>query len=465
MKRIFKLKFLLLFTSFWVFSSCEFDEEINVDPSTPADVTLNAIWPAAQTGISWVIGGEIVRINGLLIQHFNGINAQQASNTQYLIRDADMDGMWRRMYHDSLNPLVDIIKKANEQDSPFDRGKAKVLLALGLGNFTDGFGDIPYVEAFKADDDLFAPTYNSQQEIYNTIQTLLDEAIADLEGPAGTLTPGYDRIFENDLGKWVKAANSLKARYALHLEKKNGSQAFDDALTLLSEGISSNTEDFEFIFGTASNEPNPQYQFSQDRGGNIEMGEFLIDQLESKNDPRTEFFREQSTDSDGNITDNKVFGSGSFYTKIDAPVVLMSYVEAKFIEAEAHLRKATPDLVASETAFKAAVSSSILKITGATDDAYIANYATYAGLATPEARLERLMTEKYIAMYSQGIESWTDYRRTGFPILTPNPNGSNGFNLNGEIPRRLPYPQTEVDLNPKTPITSPNLQTPVWWDE
>lgn len=459
MKRILKIKFLVIFLSCWIFSSCEFDDNINVNPSTPADVTINAIWPAAQTGIAWVIGGEMVRINGILVQHFNGINAQQADNTEYLIRDADMDGMWRRMYHDSLNPLADIIKKSNEQDSPHNRGRAKILLALGLGNFTDGFGDIPYVEAFQADDGLLAPTYDNQQNVYNTINTLLDEGIADLEGPGGTLGQGPDQIYGQNLGLWVKAAKSLKARYALHLEKKNGNQAFEDALALLPEGISSNAEDFELYFGTATNEPNPQYQFTQDRAGNVEMGAFFVDLMVSQNDPRTEFFRQVDDNS------NVVFAPGSYYTTINSQVVFMSYVEAKFIEAEAHLRKATPDLAASEAAFKAAVAASIQKITEASDDTYVDTYATYAGLTTPEERLERLMTEKYIAMYSQGIESWTDYRRTGFPVLTPNPNGSNGFNLNGEIPRRLPYPQTEVDLNPQTPITSPNLQTPVWWDE
>jgi hypothetical protein len=75
------------------------------------------------------------------------------------------------------------------------------------------------------------------------------------------------------------------------------------------------------------------------------------------------------------------------------------------------------------------------------------------------------MTQKYIALYSHGLESWTDFRRTGYPAITPVPGGTNAFNLNGEVPRRLPYPQTEIDLNPSNvPITEPNFQNPFWWD-
>ncbi|MEM9391667.1 MAG: SusD/RagB family nutrient-binding outer membrane lipoprotein, partial [Bacteroidota bacterium] len=87
-------------------------------------------------------------------------------------------------------------------------------------------------------------------------------------------------------------------------------------------------------------------------------------------------------------------------------------------------------------------------------------------LADDEARLEQIMTQKYIALYSHGLETWTDFRRTGFPALTPVTGGNNAFNLNGEIPRRLPYPQTEIDLNnSNVPITSPDFQDRFWWDQ
>ncbi|MEM6738379.1 MAG: SusD/RagB family nutrient-binding outer membrane lipoprotein, partial [Bacteroidota bacterium] len=60
---------------------------------------------------------------------------------------------------------------------------------------------------------------------------------------------------------------------------------------------------------------------------------------------------------------------------------------------------------------------------------------------------------------------WTDYRRTGYPELIPVSNGINSFNLNGEIPRRVSYPQSELDLNnDNVPIKDGNLQTSLWWD-
>ncbi|MEQ9008617.1 MAG: SusD/RagB family nutrient-binding outer membrane lipoprotein, partial [Ekhidna sp.] len=158
------------------------------------------------------------------------------------------------------------------------------------------------------------------------------------------------------------------------------------------------------------------------------------------------------------------FDAGTYYTNINAPVVMTSYTEMKFIEAEIELME-NNDIPAAEAALAEAIGASIAKLTGGSDAAYVAANSALAGLADNAARLEQIITQKYIAMYSNGIEPWTDYRRTGYPNLTPNPNGINSFNLNGEIPRRVSYPQTEIDLNnANVPIKDGNLQTPLWWD-
>ncbi|UII34326.1 SusD/RagB family nutrient-binding outer membrane lipoprotein [Fulvivirga ulvae] len=456
MKKIYKQLFIICF-AFATVTSCEFGDT-NVDPAVPTDVAMSALLPSGEAAVSWAIGGEMVRISGLLTQQFEGINAQQLDNYKYLIRDADMDGVWQRMYHNSLNTINVIIKKSQEQNAPHYEGVAKVLMAAGIGTFTDAFGDIPYTSAFGGDEGNFTPTYDTQEQLYTTIiPGLLDDAIAKLSAAesAGGSPGSDDQIFGGDLDLWIAAAHSLKMRYTFQMAKRDAG-AYDDALAMLPDVISSNSEDFEMYFGSGANETNPQYQFSQSRAGNIKMGEYFINAF-SDDDTREALF----------INDIFELGEGAngYYTVSAAPVVLMSYVEVKFIEGESHLMKAAPDEAAAKAALDEAVNASFNKITGSgTPVAYQADLDARWTVAAD--KLEVLIDEKYIATYSQSIVVWNDYRRTGYPALEFVAGGTNAFNTNGEIPRRLPYPQEERLLNlSNLPIKTPNLQTPVWWDE
>jgi hypothetical protein len=164
-----------------------------------------------------------------------------------------------------------------------------------------------------------------------------------------------------------------------------------------------------------------------------------------------------------------LYGIGSlsnvYYTSPSSPVHLMTFHELKFIEAEARLRLNNTDPLA-QTALQAAVRANIIKVSGglvtdATINTYIANNAVLSG--NFNADLEKIMKQKYIASFSS-IESWTDYRRTGFPVLTPTLGGDHNQNPGGAIPRRLPYCQTERLYNPNIPMPLPNLQDRFWWD-
>lgn len=436
-------------------SACEFGDT-NVDPALPTDVSMAALLPSGETAVSWVIGGEVVRFSGLLTQQFRGINAQQQDNWRYLIREADTDGMWQRMYHNSLNTVNSVIEKAEEQNAPHYQGVAEVLMATGIGTFADAFGSVPYSTAFEGDEGNFTPSYDEQQELYtSTIPQLLDDAIAKLsadESVGGS--PGADDlIYGGDLDLWIKAANSLKLRYTFQQGKRDQG-AYDAALALLPSAISSNLEDYEMIFGSSANEPNPQYQFTQSRSGNMRMDDYFVNSF-SENDTRKPFF----------VAGENDFEFSGYYTSINSPVVLMSYVEVKFIEAESHLQKAASDEAAAKAALDEAIAASFIKITGApVPEAYQAELDANWAAATD--KLEVLINEKYIAMYSQSLIPWNDYRRTGYPDLEVVPNGINAFNTNGEIPRRLPYPQEERLLNPgNIPTSTPNLQSRFWWDE
>ena len=124
----------------------------------------------------------------------------------------------------------------------------------------------------------------------------------------------------------------------------------------------------------------------------------------------------------------------------------------------------------AQTALEAAIKSSFAKvITNANDayatpekqTAYIAAKATLTGNFQKD--LETIITQKYIALFLQP-EVWSDYRRTGFPVIPLAQNATNAANPNGLIPRRIPYPQNEQSLNKNTPSNSGYQQPKLWWD-
>lgn len=462
MKKYFNIKALVIaLAMIGPLSSCDFGDK-NINPAQPEEVSMSALMPNAQVALSWAVGGEFVRISGLLTQQFEGINAQQEDNYQYLIREADTDGMWQRMYFNTLASTNQIIMQADAADAPHYKGVAQVIMAYGILTLTDAFGDVPYTDAFGAVNDNFTPTYDTQQDLYSTILPgLLNEAVTNLSAAEslGGSPSTDDLYFGGDLNSWITVANTLQMKIAFQASKQSGNSAYTSALTLSANAISSNAEDFELFFGNAGNEVNPQFQFSQDRAGNIRMDAAFSSRF-SADDTRQPLF----------INDDFELGANNagYYSVSAAPVSLLSYVEVKFMESEAELMQTASDVAASKTALDEAVNASFLKITGAgTPAAYQTDLdARWAAETTNAGRLSVLIDEKFIACYSQSTIVWNDFRRVGLPVLTPNANGVNAFNANGEIPRRLPYPQEERLLNlDNLPIQTPNLQTRFWWDQ
>jgi hypothetical protein len=143
---------------------------------------------------------------------------------------------------------------------------------------------------------------------------------------------------------------------------------------------------------------------------------------------------------------------GDYYGGKTSPLPLVTYYEAKFIEAEAALRANDPARAAA--AYNDAIKANLAEL-DADDPAYI---AANANETAATITLEKIMGQKYIAMFTQP-EVWNDWRRTGFPALTPNPDG----NVNA-IPRRYPTVQTERLYNTKATVVT-DLLSKVWWDE
>ncbi len=142
-----------------------------------------------------------------------------------------------------------------------------------------------------------------------------------------------------------------------------------------------------------------------------------------------------------------------------APQRMLTFAEYNFIRAEAALMGAPGSAQAFYTAGITAAMQEV-GVDAASIATYLAANGTLSG--TTQQQLQQIITEKYIAMFGVSVEPWSDWRRTGYPILSIPVNAINGISA---VPRTLFYPQSEIDLNPNCPgQKSSSLQDRVWWD-
>ena len=311
-------------------------------------------------------------------------------------------------------------------------------MAANLGMAATMWGDVPYSEAFLGEEggESLQPAYDTQESVYQSVQQLLDEGITLLGQTPSFAPPGADDlIYDGDADLWIKTANALKARYYMHLTKRDAN-ASASALSAITKAYESNAEEATFVFGTAPTQANPYAQFGTQRPNTLVVFEPFNESMDSKSDPRLSYYMA----SDGTNWNFYAGESALFWSSNASPLPLISFTEQKFLEAEAELRSG--NIAEAEAALTDAIEANMdqMGIDPTDYAAYVAAYGDFSGLTTDEARMERLIGEKYVAMYCQGfIESWTDFKRTGYPDLTPNPQGVNGFNPSGVIPRRYQY--------------------------
>ena len=458
-----KLTFTYIFLIIVAFSSCKkYLEDASINPNDPEKATPNSLLVNIEVATFSNSAGNLARRSGILMQQLAGTDGQMIQLANYQILEGDVSNDWVGIYKNAVINCNILIADYGEKN-PYFSGIAKVLKAYNIGLATTNWGDVPYTEAGKGlSEDNMTPKYDTQQSIYASLQTLLSEAIVDLgkAEDANDFFPSGDFIHSGDPAKWTKTAWLLKARFANHLSERNAAESASLALQYLeNSGVTGTQDDANAAFGTNGNELNQWYAFELSRGGYIRMGQYFIDTLTASNDPRLPYYANlddlgaySGSNIDPGLANIGASAVGSYYGSADSPAPLATFVEALFIRAEANIRVGNTAEAAS--AYNNAVKASILQITGATDAAY---EAIYANETSESINLSKVMYQKYVALFTQN-EVWTDWRRTGFPELSPNPSGA----VSG-IPTILPTPQEERLYNPNATLIT-NVLNKVWFD-
>jgi hypothetical protein len=364
----------------------------------------------------------------------------------------------------------------------------------------DTWGDIPFSEAEQLDQNKF-PHYDDDEAIYPSLVNIINEGITEMNLSTSVLSPGTNSVIYTNASWatarafWIKFANTLKLRIFIHYSKKNPTYCVQQITALVNSGaafMASNADNFQMQFYNVAGQQNPITQFEVNRPDYLFASNFMVNLMNGKNDPRrfsyftpfpwgsTSFLGVKAGDpatvnysriytylrgtatgtpsvaagtlnASGGITRNALTFSGA------VPVRLLTYAEYCFIRAEAALMGAPGN---AQQFFTDGITASMTDAGVAAADitTYLSANGTLAG--TQAQQLKQIIEEKYVASFGVTIEPWTDWRRTGYPLLLPHANA-----VLPAIPRSLFYPQSEIDSNPNNPGQKPtDLQTRVFWD-
>jgi SusD/RagB-like outer membrane lipoprotein len=454
---------------------------INDNPNGPTDVQPPSMLSnAIQTVVNRVGGPNNnldTRGGGLWVQYYAEI--QYRDEDKYIVRPG-VDGEWG-LYSSALADFQRMIDKGVAAGVPNWEAVGRIMKSYVFSVMTDAMGDIPYSEAFRGGA-LLTPKYDTQQAIYTALFADLAKASHQID-TAGIGFSSGDIMYGGDMTAWRKFANSLRLRLAVHLSNVDAATAASQALAAVTDSVfASNAENAQLLYLSSAPNQNPVYtNFHVDKRDDYGMSKTFVDSLRSWNDPRLPVFAQLNKDT---IVANRTYqglpnglndgaGPALFYiSRIGAywretpaaPLALLTYSEVRFLEAEAAQRGWIPGNAA--TLYGDAIRASMEQygIATAAIDAYLADPRVQYNAATG---LTQIAYQKWVSLFMQGMEGWTEVRRTGVPALVPGPNA-----VLPSIPERLPYSDNEQVLN-KANVeaavaaqgfsSSTDLKTPLWF--
>ncbi|TKC00716.1 SusD/RagB family nutrient-binding outer membrane lipoprotein [Pedobacter cryophilus] len=398
---------------------------------------------------------------------------------RYDISESAGNSTWSTYYRWLSNVKEMLATSEKAQDVNY-QAIALTLNAWIYSNLTDCFGDIPMVEASSGEEGILKPKFNTQQEVYTKIIADLEKAntLYDATKPMIYAT---DILYGNSVAGWKRFTNSLRLRLLLRVSKRTEMDAFTKMATILNNPtvnpVFTNINEGAVVKLSGVTPLISPWGRAIDFTTFRATGGFFLDNLNAFADPRRAKFNSFSRTLAGAST-GTYQGIPSGYSPNDpapnfqpsnfnvalvtAPMsnIIMTYAEVEFIRAElAQKGLITAD---AKTAYERGVKAAIEQWGVTMPTNYFTNTATaYNGT------LERIMLQKYYALFFTDYQQWFEYRRTGFPVLPKNA----GMLNDQKLPVRFRFPTTVSSNNRDNYLKAvenmggDNINTKLWWEK
>ena len=488
-------------------TACDNDKltAVNANPNAPEHVESSSLFTNATIGALGRIRGSSFEhgLSGLWDQHYAEI--QYAEADLNLPRNATTEAHWVGFYTGPLADYNQILQQS--ATSPNLVGPALVMRAFTLETMTDFWGDIPFSEAIQGSTN-FTPKYDTQAAIYDTLFASLTKA-ASLMTATGVRYAETDPVYgqagqsaADQATLWTKLANSLHARAAMRISQVDAAKAKAELTKALAGNnvISSNSENafVPWPGGVLSNPLCLNWADSPNCGGTRDdqrLSQRFVDTLKVTGDPRLAKYAEPTGASkktnptacdityrgfpNGHSSadvKNPCDAAGKNFSFSDysrptlsirqegSPSYIMTYAEILFIKAEAAERGWIAGSAAQFYTDAIKASMDQWKVPAAAQAAYLATPGV-AYVAGAQG-IKQIAYEKWVALFNQETEAYSEYRRLDYPVLKPGPEA-----VTTTIPTRLPYPDIETSLNAanvaaaKTAQGNTDITGKVWWDK
>lgn len=496
-KKLFKNTFIVGLISVAGLGSCTKDfERINTPPTSVTTVDPSLLIARILRDGTFQESGELPNNKfGSWIQHWAGGPVVPVS--RYFEGPENL--IWSQHYT-LLRNIVQIKQElSGKEDNAEGRSKlaiAELYEAYLYQRLTDLFGDIPYSEITKSNKEINrTPKFDKQEEIYPALVQKVDAAIARLT--SGDLSYGSsDFFYKGSIDKWKKFGNSLKLKLGMRMRYANPSLAqktVTEAMTSAIGLFSSNGDNAAVPTYNDAQAENQNPILRQMTTGSADLrylANTLVDKLKEYNDPRLPLLAEPVI-SNGvatyqgigvSLTDNQLSqliranystaNKSTWFSLSFAPIpsYAFTYSDICFYKAEAALLGWGATTANAQTFFTEGVKAA-LALPPYNMTAIPSAYEPVLNLSglTDEQKMEKIATQKWIHLFGRDMEAFAEWRRTGYPRLTPGPNPGS---TNGQIPRRAIYSSEEAELNAANLkeaaarlTNGDSFLSKVWWDK
>ena len=450
--------------------SCTADfEDMNIDSTQATSVEPELIFPFVlrdAANLKWDNYQVGENLHSNLYAQYIANTSQNFPNGRYQYNDFAMEGFWRPYYANILKNIIVVEEELEKYPHSQNTYQLlRILRAMSTAKITDLFGDIPYFKAGRGEENL---SYDTQKDIYYDIFKELTEAVDVLKSniPGQKGLKKSDFIYGGDITKWIKFANSLRLRYALRISFIDPDKAKMEGEKALASGVMENVLDRAVSLTNKVDNPTLGYPLITICHWNefrmSKTMENILLTLSSVEDPRTELIwgqtkahsegkgpkyrgvpnglsatelgtSEYNLDNFSNVyglqffpewNTNGVAPKGGDW--ISKPYPIMNYSEVCFLKAEAAIRgwKGAGDVKEN---YEEGIKVSFEENRQGVDPTLysVVNDLTYLSTGDVkwnsslnfENKLEKIITQKWIALFPLGSEAWSEFRRTGYPRL------------------------------------------------